>query len=496
MLRFALLWCAAAMASGVFGDREDEGVPLMDSASAPPSSLSALRIFHSMIGWATQERGGRTGGRWTPPPAQTMRLLERSARFEAERGSERLRALRGAPPLTRRFHVVGIGMAKTGTATLASMLGAAPPDVHTGGEIIPPVLRPSSATASARPGCVPVVGQVAASWAAVSPNHCPYRAAHEPDRFGVTLKLLQMVTLLQHRRHSGGKKVAKDEDEDEEEEEEEGSSGGGGLREAAAFAQLVRFVRQRDASMGQLEADIAPVNILLAPALKAAFPSTLKLLLTLRDPIAQADSFVRYAWITTNSNPGRALLWRHVNVPLWSTLIGPQQDRHEPPRPPEEGALRAAYPETWPLGQFFQGYCRSLTAAHALMPPQRLLVLRTDHLSRNDTAPRLAAYLGVPISTVARAPPPGSAASHATAQTPHAHPLDLLPHGYLDRLLASVLARPGNEECNRLLHQHFPEAWARNYSAWKRHVLSSTLPPGTAAITRDERDPDPNRQWQ
>lgn len=140
---------------------------------------------------------------------------------------------------------------------------------------------------------------------------------------------------------------------------------------------LCRFLAARDRRLW-LDVDSSQLNYFFLEELLTLFPKA-RFLLTIRDPYSWLDSFVNHQLARACSEP-----WRRIR----DLRFRPHLYQH----PPEEALFKAK--GLYTLDGYLSYWGEHNRRVLNLVPPERLLVVRTDRLT--ELAEAVAAFAGIP----------------------------------------------------------------------------------------------------
>lgn len=248
----------------------------------------------------------------------------------------------GALVYARRFQVFGVGWAKSGTSSLAQLLGS--PENGKGMQQVRAHVQHE-----------PALATLSASFAKAMEGDAKPRAAGE------------RVPTKEHMEQ---------------------------------VRVLTEQLRAREQWMGRLEGDVAFMNAPVAPLLARTFPRA-KFIATIRDPISHIGSMIRYyeAMASGAMGPVWKKSWDMLGKWLNGNFIGPVPTLEG--MPDQERALKVKFPSAWTTEQLLVLWCDHLTSLRAALPAERILFLRTHELSSPATAAQLSAFLGEPTASFA-----------------------------------------------------------------------------------------------
>jgi hypothetical protein len=248
----------------------------------------------------------------------------------------------GALVYARRFRVFGVGWAKSGTSSLAQLLGS------------------------------PSNGQ--------GMHRVRAHVQHEPGLATLSANFAKAME-GDAKRRAAGERVPTMEHMDQ-------------------VRVLTEQLRAREQSMGRLEGDISFMNAPVAPLLARMFPRA-KFIATIRDPISHIGSMVRYyeAMASGAMGPVWKKSWDMLGKWLNGNFIGPVPTLEG--MPDQERALKVEFPSAWTTEQLLVLWCDHLTSLRAALPAERILFLRTHELSSPATVAQLSAFLGAPTESFA-----------------------------------------------------------------------------------------------
>jgi hypothetical protein len=149
------------------------------------------------------------------------------------------------------------------------------------------------------------------------------------------------------------------------------------------WRDLRDFVAERDRRLG-LAIDVSNLNIFLIDFLLQMAPGAV-FVLTVRDPYSWLDSILNHYL----SRPP---------IAEWRDLAGHRFAHGRLTHPPEERVLFEN--GLFPLAGYLSYWRAHIEKAFATVPPERLLVVRTDRIA--DEAERIALFAGFPATVVDR----------------------------------------------------------------------------------------------
>lgn len=189
-------------------------------------------------------------------------------------------------------------------------------------------------------------------------------------------------------------------------------------------AEIAGWLRQRDRRLW-LEMDSSGLNGAVVGHLAALHPEA-RFVLTIRDCYSWLDSLLNHHATRPTTDSWRRL--RDARFP-------PEERIYEP----GEEVLRRH--GLFPVGAYLKHWAAHNQAVLKAVPAERLLVIRTDRIA--DCAPRLAAFLGVPLDTldVDRA--------HMFRRKANA--------GLISRVDPALIERRAAEHCGEIMASQFPD---------------------------------------
>ena len=187
-------------------------------------------------------------------------------------------------------------------------------------------------------------------------------------------------------------------------------------------ARVRRALRRRTLRY-HLEVDAANFLTPFAGTLALLYPDA-KFVLTIRDCFSWLDSRVEQFIRNTSFRGGYA---------------DAQYRRFHEAFAPEEAVLRDA--GLWPIAAYLRGWAAYNELVLASVPPDRLLVLRTEDLG--DSASVLAQFVGGPATTV---------------RTSHAN-RNVAPSGFLGKVPTPFIVDRAREHCATLMERYWGEDW-------------------------------------
>lgn len=187
---------------------------------------------------------------------------------------------------------------------------------------------------------------------------------------------------------------------------------------------LQRVLRQRDRLLW-LEMDSSQLNYFILEHLLQEFPNA-RFVLTIREPLAWLDSLINHQ------------LSRPI-PPLWKLVQDWRFGAKEAPLPKEKVLVKH---NLYSLDGYLSYWALHNQRVLDLVPPDRLLIIRTDHIS--DSGPQLARFLGISPDTL------DLTQTHLYQAKQKFRVLDDIDKSYL---FAKVQLH-----CSALLEQFFPES--------------------------------------
>lgn len=192
---------------------------------------------------------------------------------------------------------------------------------------------------------------------------------------------------------------------------------------ASSHEETVRALRAR-ASKRALDVDVSHVNGLLIEDLVRGFPAA-RFILTIRDCRSWLASMLE---ASLRSDP-----------PLWRPLKELRFARPGTAHPPEEAALAAR--GLYTLDGYLGHWARHNACVLAAVPPERLLVVRTDRLGASLSA--IAEFSGIRASQL------DARRSHENRASLREDILDAVPRAHLRRV--------EERHCTELMARFFPD---------------------------------------
>ena len=198
---------------------------------------------------------------------------------------------------------------------------------------------------------------------------------------------------------------------------------------------LRRRLLERDRQFA-LDIDSSQLNYFYLPELLELFPNS-KFVLTIREPRSWLDSLINHQ------------LARGTPPPEWRRLRDFRFARDGAEHPPEEAALKAR--GLYTLDGYLSYWRRHNQDVIRLVPPEKLLVVRTDQISQR--ADDIARFAGLPQ----RGEPAGKTAGKAAADKSHTFKA-LKKFGVLGELEPEYLDEKIRQHCSELVSEFFPDA--------------------------------------
>lgn len=201
---------------------------------------------------------------------------------------------------------------------------------------------------------------------------------------------------------------------------------------AASQMELREFVRARDQRL-KLELECSHPLFHLLDLLATEFNEA-KFILTIRDC---------YSWLDSQVNSQLA----YIETRPWQDF-GDIKFAGETGRHPREEQIFSRF-GLYTLDGYLAAWAFHNQKVLATIPPERLLVIRTPDIAR--AVPKLAAFLGVPVSSL------DTQGSHAFKAVKKFDLLSKLDAEYLDEKV--------NQHCRPIMETYFPEL--SDFSVWK-----------------------------
>ncbi len=187
---------------------------------------------------------------------------------------------------------------------------------------------------------------------------------------------------------------------------------------------LAAWIRERDRELN-LEVDSSQMNYFILDVLVREFAGA-RFVLTIRDCYSWLDSFLNHS----------------VGLPVTPDWVRMRDFRFKPERyvhSPQESALNR--PGVYTLNGYFSYWAEHNSRVIRIVPPERLLVVRTDQISR--MAPHIAEFAGLPASFVE------AARTHEFKVQRRANLLEQVDRDYLESKV--------EQHCRPLMARYFPE---------------------------------------
>lgn len=196
---------------------------------------------------------------------------------------------------------------------------------------------------------------------------------------------------------------------------------------------LLRYLRHRDRRLG-LEMDSSHLYYPILKLLVAEFADA-KFILTIRDCYSWLDSLLNHHAALYAARGNQWKFRRAKWIRYYDTVFGAKVFRHVP----EEQVLSAH--NLYTLDGYFRYWASHNQTAMSLIPPERLLVLKTTEI--DEKLPEIESFLQLPRGTFAK---PMRSNVRDTSQK-----LNLLA-----RIDSDFVERKAQQYCQTLMQQYFP----------------------------------------